>query len=217
METSVRVKSDTEGLYIGHARGAEQDGEGNDRDITLVIHSHRQASPDYTSPTRTVVADGETGTDETDYGSDFAGVPSDVLSSAVTVGDKPTLVVYAHVEGNFSGSAGFVLTPLILDSSNRVMARLQPKLFEGFQGPGDSKPHGYYDSTALGDYVICEAATWDVRGAQKIGLHVSGQTNFSKAKIWAAMVSCAADGAIAAARSTDGSYSTTFDSSSGGE
>lgn len=169
------------GLWYGARPLDEPDGSANTVQAQLVDLAHRKLTWDVMyaesapTPTRTVTS------------SDSVSIhppSSGITTAAFTCLDKTILNVFCHFSPASSDDAGVVVTPLLLDDSDYVLGYLKPKFFTGYKPPGASYP------LFLGshDFVVSQVEEWNVRGAEKIGLHCT-LISTTDARVFATMLS----------------------------
>jgi hypothetical protein len=108
---------------------------------------------------------------------DLTALPSDILQNLITVGDKAVLCVAVE---QTTGGGSVTVTPILFDNESPpgVVGILPSKTFV--------QPYAFRRGASSGNYVL-PVQIWDVAGAYKIGLHLSGipgTSNAAQMKAW---------------------------------
>jgi len=169
-EKSIRIADAESGLRMAMRDAYEVDNEFNARVIERVDF----ASGKFTSPIGNATR-GHSAMIGTADTLDLTALPADLTGNLITVGDRSMLCVAVEQ----SVSAGTVtVTPILYDNESTpgIVGILPPKTF--------TQPYAFRRGASSGNYVL-PIQTWDVSGAHKIGLHISGITGTSNTcKAW---------------------------------
>jgi hypothetical protein len=108
---------------------------------------------------------------------DLTGLPSDLTSNLLVVGDKSLLCVAA--EQTVSGGS-VTVTPILYDNESTpgIVGVLSSKIY--------NQVHAFRRGSSSGNYLL-PVQVWDVWGAYKIGLHITiitGTSNGVKLYGW---------------------------------
>jgi len=206
-EKGIIVNDATTGESVAARDALEQDDGTNSRIIQLVDRSQRAHGFDITAGAGKIRSNVQ-------YSDscDMATVPSAITSSALTVGDKTTLVAVCHYV-TLSAANSITITPIVLDDDNEMVGFLTPKIISSFKPAIGSSPEAFHKTAGTTHTNISEILSWNVLGAYKVGIHFgysSTDGNMSSgenADIYAAMISGPVIGDPAASSPTAGSYS----------
>ena len=106
---------------------------------------------------------------------DLTALPADLTGNLIIVGDKSLLCVSV---GQIVTGGTVNITPIIYDNEATpgIVGILGPKVF--------TQPYAFRRGASSGNYML-PIATWDVCGAYKIGLHISGVTGTNNGvQVW---------------------------------
>jgi hypothetical protein len=101
---------------------------------------------------------------------DLTALPAELTQNLITIGYKSLLVVAVE---QFTSGGTVTVSPIIYDneSSPGIVGVLSAKAFI-------QQPYAFRRGSASGLYLL-PAQSWDILGAYKIGLHMSGITGTS--------------------------------------
>ena len=163
-EKSIRISDDASGLRLATRDAYALDGESNARVIPL----YDFAAGKFMSPLGPAARGLSSWLAAADS-FDLTALPSELLNWLIDVGDGSVLTV--AVEQTVSGGTATV-TPVLFDAQSppNVVGVLDPKTF--------IQTSAFRMGASSGHYKLPVAA-WDVSGAHKVGLHLSGITGTS--------------------------------------
>jgi len=221
-EKGIVVDDSASGESVACRDAYEQDEDTNERIVQLVDQAQRQHDFAFDLGESTAVGKIREviGSDDTDFtsftSSDIYGTSGDNL---ITCGDKTTLVALGYYKHD-TASHVITLTPLVVDTNNRVIGFLTPKSFSSFMPDGGALITEAFHIKDGGDnWNIGEVLSWNVLGAERIGIHVaidSASGYFGdKIHLFGGMISGPSFDTPAGTRLTAGSYTTEI--TSGGE
>jgi len=200
-----RIADAESGTWYGARPLSEADGSGNTVNAQLIDIAHRKLP--------WALSYGETAEDSytrlvtSSDSADIDPVPSVITSNALTCLDKNILNIFAHKNSEGTDDPGVTIVPIVLDSSDNPLGFLKPKYFTGYKPPGASNPLYIFDDVYY--LVISAVEEWSIRGAVKIGLHVT-LTETDHARIYAAMISGIQDDEHAISMPTKGTLTGTL-------
>lgn len=163
-EKSIRISDDASGFRLATRDAYALDGQSNARVIPLYdFAAGKFMSP--VGPATRGLASWLAAADTFD----LTAPPSELLNWLVDVGDGAVLTVAA--EQTVSGGTAIV-TPILFDAQSppNVVGVLDPKTF--------IQTSAFRIGASAGQYEL-PVASWDVSGAHKVGLHLSGITGTS--------------------------------------
>jgi len=153
-EQATRIADHASGDYIATRDANETDAASNARVIQEFIACGSPVAPSTVRGSAASVSSDDT--------SDLDSLPADLTGNLITVGDKKTLIVDVIHDAD-DGEAD--ITPIVFNSAgDTALAVLETKTCD--LGALDFQ-------NAANDYVA-QRQTWDVAGAHKIGIHISG-------------------------------------------
>jgi len=130
-EKGVVVEDAASGESVACYDAVEQDNDSNARIIQIMDRTQRKHGFDIATEAG-LVRNGVTTSDTVN----LTPVPAAIISSALAVGDKTTLVATVRYKSE-NNSTEVTITPIVLDDDDTVIGILTPKVFQGFE-PDDS-------------------------------------------------------------------------------
>jgi len=151
-EQASRISDQHSGDYIATRDAIEQDADGNSRVIQIVDFASRQLI----SPT---TIRGISSFVTVQDSVDLSSLPAELTSNLLTSGDKSTLLVFPQHTAN---NGEVYVTPIIFNSGGTAIGIRATKA--SAMGTALFILSGVYYSPQL---------SWDLQGAEKIGLHIT--------------------------------------------
>jgi len=217
-EKGILVADAASGESIACRDAYEQDDDTNSRIVQLIDKSQRHHGFDRAAFTGRVREIYDT-TDSDD--TDLSTVPSDILTNALTCGDKTTLVVGGYYAVT-DDTEIITITPIVIDDDNAAVGFLTPKTFSSFKPDGGTViTEAFHWKSGTDPVNFAEILSWNVLGAHKVGIHVATSATDGKfsgsVSVFAEMITGPAFDIPAATRKTAGAYASEAISGGGGE
>ena len=141
----------------------------------------------------------------------FTTPPSGITDNLLVCGDKTTLVVACHYLMT-DATKKLTLTPIIFDDNETaaVVGFLTPRVVSSYKPAGGTIITQPFYKAAGGNWNISEMLSWNVLGADQIGIHIACDSSNGQgftADVYAAMITGPPIGEPAATALTSGVYS----------